>query len=110
MAEVSPASLSEQLLLQVISDVSVLNGQLNNVQGQNIFIIKEQQSANQKLDKIDTLTQTVNRIAPLVDKHEAKYNQTAGAMWLGKSLWAAGAGTFGGGIAMLISWLTGRHP
>lgn len=64
----------------------------------------------EKLDKIDALSQTVSRISPLVDKHEARHNQTEGAMHFGKWVWTMVAGGAGAAILSLAEYLTGTHP
>jgi hypothetical protein len=113
------ASLSEQLLLELLSDVSGLRSQISNVQGQNNMIIAEQQRAAegrvQLYDRMRVLEEaagTVKRIAPLVDKHETRHNETSGAMSFGRTLWAAFGGGIGAALAFLFHWLTsvGRLP
>lgn len=106
--------LSQSLLLEMMQQVSALSGQIGVVQGQNNLIIAEQKHAAEgrqviyaKLSRIDTIEQTVVRIAPLVDKHEKTHNETTGALTLGKTLWAAGAGAFGAGATFLVQWVTG---
>jgi hypothetical protein len=101
-------SLSQSLLLQALEQISALDTKIGVVQGQNNLIIAEQKSAAEgrrlmyeKINRIDVLEAAVHRIAPLVDKHEEKHNQAAGAMWLGKTLWALGAGAAGALLASI---------
>jgi hypothetical protein len=109
-------SLSQSLLLQALEQISALDTKIGVVQGQNNLFIAEQKSAAEgrrlmyeKIKGIDVLEAAVHRIAPLVDKHEEKHNQAAGAMWLGKTLWALGAGAAGALLAS-IAGKFGRGP
>ena len=70
--------------------------------GQNNLIIAEHKSAAEghrlmyeKINRIDVIEAALNRIEPQVDKHEEKHNLAAGAVWLGKTLWALGSGAAG---------------
>jgi len=116
MTEVTP-TFGQSLLLQALEQLSGLERQIGHLQGQANIIISEQEHAAEgrrviyeKLNKLDALTATVERIAPLVDVHEKKHNQATGALSLGKTLWAAGAGAFGAAITFLFHWLTGGRP
>jgi hypothetical protein len=116
MTEVTP-TFGQSLLLQALEQLSGLERQIGNLQGQANIIIAEQEHAAEgrrviyeKLNKLDTLAATVERIAPLVDDHERKHNRQTGAMTLGKTLWAAAAGALGAAITFLFHWLTGGRP
>lgn len=116
MSDIKP-DLGQSLQLQALEQLAGLSREVSIVQGQNNIIIKEQERAaagravmHEKLNKIDALTQTVERIAPLVDAHEKQRNQAIGAMWFGKTLWAVFAGAIGAGATMLIGWLSGVRP
>lgn len=118
MTEVKP-DISQSLLLQALEQISMLDGKIGVVQGQNNIIIADQAQAAQgrqkiyeKLNKIDVMSATMDRIVPLVDKHEARHNKTQGAMSLGRVLWGMSAGAIGAGITMLLQWFAGgrSHP
>lgn len=86
MNDVTP-SIANSLQLEILQQVSALGLALGNLQGQNNLILADQKDAAEgrkriyeKLSKIDTLAQTVERIAPLVDKHEAARNQATGVL------------------------------
>jgi hypothetical protein len=66
----------------------------------------------EKINRIDMIEAAIDRIEPLVDKHEQKHNQVAGAMWLGKTLWALGAGAAGAFITAVAGkfGLGSPHP
>lgn len=113
MTSVKP-DLEQSLLLQALEQLSGLERQIGHLQGQANLIITEQSHAAEgrrvmydKLNKIDALSATVERIVPLVDAHERSHNQATGAMWLGKTLWAAGAGAIGAGLTFAFHWLFG---
>lgn len=115
--EVQP-SFSNSLQLEILQQVSSLGIALGNLQGQANLIISEQATAAasrkaiyDKLSRLEAMEGTLARITPLVDKHEKQHNEAAGAMWLGKTLWAAGAGGVGAAGTLLMQWITGgRHP
>ncbi len=110
-------TLSQQLLMELLNNVAALSGQVGNLQGQANIIIAEQERAAEgraqlyeRLRKVEESAAIVARIAPLVEDHEKKHQRGIGAMWLGKTLWAAGAGGAGAALASLLHYLTGRHP
>lgn len=117
--EVQP-SVSQSLLLQALEQISAIDGKIGVLQGQNNLILADQKSAADgrkaiydKLNRVDVLASTVDRIAPLVDKHEATHQQAAGAMSLGKWLWTISAGAIGAGLTMIVQRVTGGgvpHP
>lgn len=117
--EVQP-SLSQSLLLQVMEQLSALDGKIGVLQGQCNIIITEQERAAEgrrviyaKLNKIDVIEAELGRIAPLVDAHETKSNRAAGAMSLGRAMLAFSSGAAGALITLAIKWLTdggGRPP
>lgn len=116
MTDITP-SVANTLQLEILQQVSALGIALGNLQGQANIIIKEQERAaagraamHEKLNRIDTLTQTVERIAPLVDAHEKKHNQATGVMLLAKTLWAVCAGAIGAVGTLLLQWFTGGRP
>jgi hypothetical protein len=104
--------LGQSLQLELLQQMGGLSQQIGVVQGQNNIIIKEQERAaagraamHEKLNKIDALSQTVDRIAPLVQKHEDRHNQAIGAMWAGRAIWGISAGAIGAAITLLINKL-----
>lgn len=110
MTDIKPADLSQSLLLQALDQLGGLSREVSIVQGQNNIIIQEQERAaagraimHEKLNKIDGLSQTVDRISPLVDKHEDKHNQAIGAMWLGRTLWIVVSGAVGAAVTLLFN-------
>lgn len=110
MAPDIKADLSQSLQLELLQQMGGLSQQIGVVQGQNIIIIKEQERAaegrrlmHDKLNKIDTLAATVERIAPLVDAHEKQHNQAIGAIWLGRTLWVVISGSVGAAITLLMN-------
>lgn len=116
MVDVTP-SIANTLQLEILQQVSSLGIALGNLQGQANIIIREQERAAEgrrlmyeKLNRIDTLAQIVERITPLVDAHEKKHNQAAGMMLLGRTLWAASAGAIGAGATLAAQWLMGKPP
>ena len=111
MSDIKP-DLGQSLQLQALEQLAGLSREVSIVQGQNNIIIQEQARAAtgraamyEKLNKIDTLAATVERIAPLVDAHEKQHNQAIGAMWFGRALWGICAGAVGAGITMLLNRL-----
>lgn len=110
MTDIKPADLSQSLLLQALDQLGGLSREVSIVQGQNNIIIQEQERAaegrrlmHEKLNKMDMLTANVDRISPLVDKHEDKHNQAIGAMWLGRTLWIIVSGAVGAAITLLFN-------
>lgn len=110
MTEINPADLSQSLLLQALDQLGGLSREVSIVQGQNNIIIQEQERAaagravmHEKLNKIDGLSQIVDRIAPLVDAHEKQYNQAIGAIWLGRTLWVVVSGAVGAAITIVFN-------
>lgn len=110
MTDIKPADLSQSLLLQALDQLGGLSREVSIVQGQNNIIIQEQERAaagravmHAKLNKIDGLSQIVDRISPLVDKHEDKHNQAIGAMWLGRTLWIVVSGAVGAAVTLLFN-------
>lgn len=104
--EVITPSLSHSLLLQAIEQISNVDHKIGVLQGQMNIVIGIQE----KLDRIDSIAASVSRLVPLVDKHEARYNQTEGAMHFGRWIWTVIAGGAGAAILTLLQWLTGGHP
>lgn len=82
-------STSRSLLLQTLAELSIVQTSLGNVQTQNATIIDENRRASESRtrlhEKLNTMIvdvaiarQIVDRIAPLVDKHEGEHNRSAG--------------------------------
>lgn len=114
MSDIKP-DLGQSLQLQALEQLAGLSREVSIVQGQNNIIIKEQERAaagravmHEKLNKIDTLAATVERIAPLVDAHEKQHNQAIGAMWLGRTLWIIVSGGVGAAITILFNKFGGH--
>lgn len=104
--------LGQSLQLQALEQLAGLSREVSIVQGQNNIIIQEQARAAtgraamyEKLNKIDILAATVDRITPLVQKHEDRHNQAIGAMWAGRAIWGISAGAIGAAITLLINKL-----
>lgn len=111
MPDIKP-DLGQSLQLQALEQLAGLSREVSIVQGQNNIIIQEQARAAtgraamyEKLNKLDTLAQTVERIAPLVDAHEKQHNQALGAMWAGRAIWGISAGAIGAAVTLLINKL-----
>lgn len=116
MPDIKP-DLGQSLQLQALEQLAGLSREVSIVQGQNNIIIKEQERAAQgravmheKLNKIDALSITVERIAPLVDAHEKTAQRALGALVIGRVLWGILAGGVGAGATMIIGWLSGVRP
>jgi hypothetical protein len=58
--------------------------------------------ANEMLVTLAQLTQTVARLAPIVESLDLQRNQAIGVMWFGRILWAL----IGGGLLTLIGWMS----
>jgi hypothetical protein len=113
---VKPA-LEHSLLLQVLEQVTAVDGKVGVLQGQVNLVLGEHQRAADKrqqmydkLSKIDTIESDLKRIMPLVDKHEEHHNQRVGALGLGRLIWGIIAGGAGAGILSVVEWLTGHPP
>jgi hypothetical protein len=110
-------NLTQDLLLQVIEQLSAVAGSVGILQGQINIVIAENQLAAQKrqamyekLNKIDSIESTMKRIEPLVDKHEERHNQAVGAWHFGRWIWTVIAGGAGAAIMSGIQWFSGSHP
>jgi hypothetical protein len=114
--EVQP-TVVQSLLLQVLSQLSEVDGRLGVMQGQNSEIIREQQRAAdsrkevyEQLRELPAIKAQLARISPLVDAHETKHNRAEGALSLGKVVLAGSGGMFGALTALLAKWfLEGGH-
>lgn len=109
--------MSQSLLLQALEQLSGVDQRLGVLQGQANEIIREQQRAADgrrelyaKVNRIDAIEATVDRIAPLVDAHEKQKNRADGALSLGRTVLAMSSGAFGAAIALLAKWLTEGRP
>jgi enterochelin esterase-like enzyme len=116
MTDVKP-DLGQSLQLQALEQLAGLSREVSIVQGQNNIIIKEQERAaagravmHDKLNKIDALSQVVERIAPLVDAHEKTAQQAIGALVIGRVLWGLLAGAAGAAATIFFGWLSGIRP
>jgi hypothetical protein len=110
-------SLSQSLLLQALEQLSGVDQRIGILQGQCIEILREQQRAADgrekiyaKINHIDVLAVEIARLAPMVDRHERKYNETRGAMSFGRTLLSLLSGAAGAGLALLAKWLTQGQP
>jgi hypothetical protein len=113
MTEIAP-SISQSLLLQVIEQLSGVDQRIGVLQGQANEIIKEQGRAAdgrkeiyEKLGVIPALQARLDRIEPLVDRHEGIHKYSAGAVSFGKTVWLTFAGAFGALLAMVAQWAVG---
>jgi hypothetical protein len=110
-------NLTQDLLLQVIEQLSAVAGSVGVLQGQINIVIAENERAAQKrqamyerLNRIDSIESTLKRIEPLVDKHEERHNQAVGAVHFGRWIWTVIAGGAGAAVMTAIQWFTGSHP
>lgn len=118
MAGEGKPDMSQVLLQEVLKQLSEVGGRLGVLQGQASEIIREQQRAADgrkeiyaKVNRIPAIEAELGRLSPLVDRHERKQNEAAGAMWLGKVMLPMGSGVFGAGLTLAIKWLSeGRAP
>jgi hypothetical protein len=83
-------NLTQDLLLQVIEQLTAVAGSIGVMQGQINLLIAENERAAQerqamyeRLNRMDSLESTLKRIEPLVDKHEERHNQAVGAVHFG---------------------------
>jgi len=61
--------------------------------------------------EVQSIKGTVDRIAPLVDNHEARNNQAKGAMHLGRGLWQIIVGSgLGAAGATIAEFFSSGHP
>lgn len=106
------ADNTPSLLLQCLTEISGLSGQVGNLQGQATAILAEQARAaagraetHARLREVEGRVAAVqgvlSRVAPLVDNHEALHNKASGAAWAMRTLYGFAAGA-GGAIA---AWL-----
>jgi hypothetical protein len=109
-------NLTQDLLLQVIEQLTAVSGSIGILQGQINLLIAENQRAAQtrqamyeKLNKIDPIESTLKRIEPLVDKHEERHNQAVGAVHFGRWIWTVIAGGAGAAVMTFVQWLIGGH-
>ena len=109
-------NLTQDLLLQVIEQLSAVAGSVGVLQGQINIVIAENERAAQKrqamyerLNRIDSIESTLKRIEPLVDKHEERHNQAVGAVHFGRWIWTVIAGGAGAAVMTFVQWLIGGH-
>lgn len=92
-----PATLGHHLMIQVMEQISELKDKLGEMSGD-----------------IKALGTTLDRLTPLVDKHEQRHNQVEGGMHVGKGIWTVLAGGgLGAVIATIGQWILphpGQHP
>lgn len=88
------ADLTQQLLFRLMTEVGGLGVKIADVAGQNTMILEEQHRASEgrqaiydKLTKVDLLSQEVDRLTPLVDKHEVSHNRTGGVIGFHQMMW-----------------------
>lgn len=115
MPDTPKVTLEQSLQLQALEQMSEISSSLGILQGQMNLVLSEQQRAAEKrermyekLNKIDIIEQQLERIVPLVDKHEEHHNHRVGAVNLGRLIWGLLAGGAGAGILSLVEWLTGK--
>ncbi|MGX9389744.1 hypothetical protein ACWX0K_11040 [Nitrobacteraceae bacterium UC4446_H13] len=112
-------SAETSLLLQLVEQGTELSRQMGVIAGQNNIIIAEQNRAaagrketHDRLRaveaKVGSAAGNIDRIAPLVDKHEQLHQRSLGAIWFGRFLWTVLAG-IAGYIAALIGIKFGGH-
>ncbi len=87
------ATLSHHLIVQALEQISEVNVKLGDIRGDLI-----------------SMRSSIDRLTPLVDKHEERHNQAVGAMHFGKWVWTVVAGGTGAAIASAIQWLGSTHP
>lgn len=103
--------------LDLMQSLGELRHQVGIVQAQNSHIIKEQDQAAErrqrmyeKLDKIEPMSQKLEGIAPLVVEHERAWQRQIGMAWLVRGSWTIGGGAVGAVAVKLLQYLTGSPP
>lgn len=91
--ETNPTTLANHLIMQAIEQLSEINVKLGEMRGD-----------------MGSLKSSVDRLAPLVDKHEEQHNRAVGAMHFGKWIWTVIAGGTGAALASALQWIVGAHP
>jgi hypothetical protein len=61
----------------------------------------DRDKASEMLVTVAQLTQTVARLAPIVESLDLQRNQAIGVMWFGRIFWAL----IGSGLLTLIGWI-----
>jgi len=110
--------LEQRLLSQAIQQLSGLDSKIGVLQGQMAAVVTSiaraeelRNAMSDRLHKLDHIENTLDRIVPLVDKHEERHNKTEGAMHLGKGLWTLLAGSgVGAAVTTIIQFFVGNHP
>jgi hypothetical protein len=83
------------LLLDILQRVASLQSTVERLS-------HDRDRANEMLVTLAQLTQTVARLAPIVESLDLQRNQAIGVMWFGRILWAL----IGGGLLTLIGWMS----
>jgi hypothetical protein len=87
------ATLTQHLIAQAVEQISELNKTMGEMRGD-----------------MGALKSSIDRLTPLVDKHEERHNQALGAMHFGKWIWTVVAGGTGAAVMSVAQWLVGGHP
>jgi hypothetical protein len=102
------ASMSQSLLLQIIEQLSGVDQRIGVLQGQTMEVIREQARAAdgrkliwEQMNRIPGIEATIARMGPLVDKHETKHNEAAGALSLGRIMLGLVSGALGAGLTIV---------
>jgi hypothetical protein len=82
------------LLLDILQRVASLQSTVERLS-------HDRDRANEMLVTLAQLTQTVARLAPIVESLDLQRNQAIGVMWFGRIFWAL----IGSGLLTLIGWV-----
>jgi hypothetical protein len=82
------------LLLDILQRVAALQSTVERLS-------QDRDRANEMLVTLAQLTQTVARLAPIVESLDLQRNQAIGVMWFGRIFWAL----IGSGLLTLIGWI-----
>jgi hypothetical protein len=85
------------LLLQINDRIGTIHSEIGELKGQ-MEIVNEM---NDRLTKFDNVSNTVERLEPLVDSHEKQLNRSAGSMDVGKWFFGAISGIVGAGMLFI---------
>jgi hypothetical protein len=82
------------LLLDILQRVAALQSTVERLS-------QDRDRANEMLVTLAQLTQTVARLAPIVESLDLQRNQAIGVMWFGRIFWAL----IGSGLLTLAGWI-----
>lgn len=104
-------------LLDILQQIGALQHAIGVIQAQNAHIIKEQDQAAErrqrmyeKLDQIEPIRRELEQIVPLVKEHEQARQRGIGMAWLARSAWTIGGGSAGAAALWVLQKLFGSPP